>query len=484
MKLLPEFERWAKNRTTEFEDSQSLTVLRKGYEEIPETVYNCIQLEVTQRPFDFHESYSPRPYDPAKPWFIVGLTDWSVNDSGKGFRNHCPRCLPWSGWIQILAEFDNTTIVQSENPSVPASTFGDCLFKRDEVLEGVQQLNESENSIAHAAVEEEPNGEKELWHYWYCEWAELDFSMEQEYYEGKLKDVVVDDFSSFVHKKLLPAIRMEYIKVWDEHGKELKDIALGDDLNQEVIITFKPNALMQKMGHLSSDVFEDHCGSMEENGWTLRDVLTFISKPSHKIHLTFRNPHLCSNKHYKVVVESSLIIGDVINRIPFLDDVKALIVRCNNETKHLGYDFNLSKPFSAYPEAFQSGTVVFSAGHLNPHQAQWQIKYPLMYFNKNKQWPPENAVNWEEGDPINLAPFLVWLGWGSGSTEAPDKKEDNRWTSLMVLKYPNGVAKVVNKFAWLHGSNNGKKDPLTNQYTDSVKTFDFGECLPVLELEF
>ena len=54
----------------------------------------------------------------------------------------------------------------SENPS-------------DEVLEGVQQLNESANSIAHAAVEEEPNGEKELWHYWYCEWAELDFSMEQ-----------------------------------------------------------------------------------------------------------------------------------------------------------------------------------------------------------------------------------------------------------------------------------------------------------------
>ena len=130
-KLLPQFDRWTKNRT-EFEDSQTLTVLRKGYEEVPDHADNCIQLDLTQRPFQFEDSCSPCPYDPVKPWFIVGLTDWSADVPGFGFRNHCPRCLPWPEWMPFLEEFDNTSIVHSENTSVPAGTFGECRFKRDE----------------------------------------------------------------------------------------------------------------------------------------------------------------------------------------------------------------------------------------------------------------------------------------------------------------------------------------------------------------
>ena len=130
-KLLPQFDRWAKNRT-EFEDCQTLTVLRKGYEKVPDHADNCIQLDVTQRPFEFEDSCSLRPYDPAKPWFIVGLTDWSADNPGFGFRNHCPRCLPWSEWKPFLDEFDKTTIVHSENTCVPACEFGDCRLQRDD----------------------------------------------------------------------------------------------------------------------------------------------------------------------------------------------------------------------------------------------------------------------------------------------------------------------------------------------------------------
>ena len=156
-KLLPQFDRWAKNRTGDFEDCQTLTVLRKGYEKVPDHADNCIQLDVTQRPFEFEDSCSLRPYDPAKPWFIVGLTDWSADNPGFGFRNHCPRCLPWPEWKKFLDEFDNTSIVHSENTSVPACEFGECRFKRDDDAVRKRSLEgPSEETTAKKPKKEQP----------------------------------------------------------------------------------------------------------------------------------------------------------------------------------------------------------------------------------------------------------------------------------------------------------------------------------------
>lgn len=188
------------------------------------------------------------------------------------------------------------------------------------------------------------------------------------------------------------------------------------------------------------------------------------------ITLKFQYPNLMSatSRAHTVTVKTNSIIGDVVKQIPFLKLVKAMSL--GEENTFFGYDLDLSKPFSHYVGDFRIGlareVTVYTFSHLAVHQTQWNIKYPLMYFDQKLAWPPENAVNWKEGDAINLAPFLVWLGWGSGSTNPPAPEQDNHWEHLVVLKYPNGVAKVVNWLAWGKGSNEGKRDPLTNNKLD------------------
>jgi len=191
-----------------------------------------------------------------------------------------------------------------------------------------------------------------------------------------------------------------------------------------------------------------------------------------KVTLTFNHPSLMKMHllAYTVTVEKSSIIGDVIKEIPFLKQLKSLYLvssfMSGSKLTHIGYDYDLSKPFSAYPEVFPScGVTVSTAGHLAYGQADKNIKYPLMYFNEGKSWPPENAVNWDDGDAINLAPFLVWNGNGLMPTNVPDE-EDNHWHNLVVIKYPNGVTKVVNFFSWSKGGHDGEKDPLTNKALD------------------
>lgn len=213
-------------------------------------------------------------------------------------------------------------------------------------------------------------------------------------------------------------------------------------------------------------------GISEYDAW-LSTVTERGNKFHEKVTLTFNHPSLMKMHvlAHTVTVEKSSIIGDVIQEIPFLKQLKSLYLVSSrlsgSKLTHIGYDYDLSKPFSAYPEVFPScGVSVKTAGHLAYGQADKDIKWPLMYFNKGKVWPPENAVNWNDGDAINLAPFLVWNGWGNGPINVP-AEEDNHWHNLVVIKYPNGVTKVVNYVAWRKMQKNGNiKDPLTNQPLD------------------
>ena len=62
----------------------------------------------------------------------------------------------------------------------------------------------------------------------------------------------------------------------------------------------------------------------------------------------------------------------------------------------------------------------------------------------------------------------MWNGWGNGPTNVP-AEEDNHWHNLVVIKYPNGITKVVNYVAWHKlQKNDNIRDPLTNQPLDSA----------------
>jgi hypothetical protein len=177
-------------------------------------------------------------------------------------------------------------------------------------------------------------------------------------------------------------------------------------------------------------------------------------------------PQLSCNQ---VDVEPDAIIGDVINAYPLLKETKAIAIMLDDKVHgYLGFDCLLHKRFSDYPEIFNGLVKLYVHGHLAVHHQQYNIKYPFIYFNKGKAWPP--APNWDEGDAINLGPFLTWLGWGRGSTDSPPY-EDNHWKHLVIIKYPNGVAKVSNLFSWIMGSkwpSREMKDPLTNQQLHTI----------------
>ena len=104
-----------------------------------------------------------------------------------------------------------------------------------------------------------------LWHFWYYEWAETEWSKNAIYYKGAF-DEVCDDFHLFLENKLFPGIKKGYIRMEDEYGEELRNIP-DDDLDQEVVIRFRPCKLMNRMHrYLARDIFEDHCMAMEECG--------------------------------------------------------------------------------------------------------------------------------------------------------------------------------------------------------------------------
>lgn len=132
-------------------------------------------------------------------------------------------------------------------------------------------------------------------------------------------------------------------------------------------------------------------------------------------------------------------------------------------TKFIGYDFLLDKKFSDYEEL--NGEIeLYAISNFSPKYEYVNVRYPLAYFKKKMSWPPSD--NWPEGDPINLAPFLIWDGWGFGPTSVP-LKDDNHYYNLMILEYSSNakiIRKAVNKTGYSLAISFSKgKDPLTNK---------------------
>ena len=110
------------------EDCLSLEVLKEGLEAEPDNCYNCVHLFITQRPLTFDEvGPYPTAYDPEMPWYMIAVTDWSVPRKGFGYVNGCANCMTLK---TVVKQFDGCIITCHENPSIPASTFGQCSFVR------------------------------------------------------------------------------------------------------------------------------------------------------------------------------------------------------------------------------------------------------------------------------------------------------------------------------------------------------------------
>ena len=186
-----------------------------------------------------------------------------------------------------------------------------------------------------------------------------------------------------------------------------------------------------------------------------------------------------------VEVDKDEVIGNFILKL--YEDKKvdrsifafSVAIDKNHFTKFIGYDFLVDKKFSDYEELNEE-IELYIASHLSPKYEYANVRYPLAYFKKELSWPP--ADNWSEGDPINLAPFLIWDGWGFGPTSVP-LKDDNHYYNLMILEYcnkDNTVRKAVNKTNYLLSVLLGKgKDPLTNKQLHQETIEDVKEAVIV-----
>ena len=149
-------------------------------------------------------------------------------------------------------------------------------------------------------------------------------------------------------------------------------------------------------------------------------------------------------------------------------------VMVQKEKKYFGYDYDCSKKFTEYEE-FEGTVRVLVFTNLEYSVKQYNIAHPINYFINGMQFPP--TENWKNGDPLNLAPFLIWNGWGRGPFEVP-KDCDNSFNNLVVIEYDNGVRHVVNMYAYSIAIDSGR-DPLTNRDID--KNSVLGRIVSVLK---
>jgi hypothetical protein len=173
---------------------------------------------------------------------------------------------------------------------------------------------------------------------------------------------------------------------------------------------------------------------------------------------------LQSHFENEYTVESNEKIGDFILNLIQQEKINEYIsLELRGNKKFIGYDFLLNKKFSDYSELNQNFEL-FLWTALEWSRANKRLGFPLIYYKNSLSWPP--AQNWNEGDGINLGPFLIWNGWGSGSTDIPNK-DNNNYKNLLVLKYLNSkneeVKKVINKYAYSIAIEKTGKDPFTNK---------------------
>ena len=195
---------------------------------------------------------------------------------------------------------------------------------------------------------------------------------------------------------------------------------------------------------------------------------------------------------FQIKVNKTDIIYNSINQyVESNPNTISILLKINNNNLFLGYDIKLNKTFEEY-EIFNENehTLWITSDH---NGTKYCIHHPILYYKNNKEWPPSD--NWNEGDPINLGPFLIWNDYGRGPISV-DKKINNSYNNLVILKYGN-VKKVVNKFSYMlaiMSSPTKSKDPFTNQliqnasllklYSTFLKKTKNNELLTEIELEF
>lgn len=201
--------------------------------------------------------------------------------------------------------------------------------------------------------------------------------------------------------------------------------------------------------------------------------------------LTVRN--FCFQVHggspHKETINMNQKLGDWIvnlrNFDPYMNIKSFFIITNSREKKYFGYDLNLSSKFSDY--LYFKGEITVHTHHLLDWPGtQYNILHPLAYFKHNENWPPVELDDWKNGEPINLAPYLIWNGYGSGPVEV-DEKLDNCFKNLVILQYPNNVKKIVNSYSYLMSIvSTDKKDALTNK---KIKTSMVSKLLEAINIQ-
>lgn len=181
-------------------------------------------------------------------------------------------------------------------------------------------------------------------------------------------------------------------------------------------------------------------------------------------------------------------IGDIAWRLAIDGkiNVNSIYITVDNKMIFWGYDFSFDEPIGKFPE-------LLNAEHfMLPFPFGWKCNHapfypPLMYYKTGRKWLP--ADNWNEGDPINLGPFITWLGYGKGKTSVPNI-EDNKYENLIIICYKNKdkiVKKCVNKYAYFESftHNSNFVDPLTNTELSIDFLFkSINNFKPVIDEEF
>jgi len=107
--------------------------------------------------------------------------------------------------------------------------------------------------------------------FWFKNWEDNEFPGAQEedgvFYEGAFDQCSTNN-GDFIRKKLLPGIKKKYVILEDEDGEDLTEIPDDDDLDQEVVIRFNPEKIINKMHHyFPRSVLKQHYTALKECGW-------------------------------------------------------------------------------------------------------------------------------------------------------------------------------------------------------------------------
>ena len=176
-----------------------------------------------------------------------------------------------------------------------------------------------------------------------------------------------------------------------------------------------------------------------------------------------------SDDTHEFGADKDTYIGEIVERI--IDTIGIHYNGLSFGTKFIGYDYQLHKKLSDY-EDFKGMSFIncfIAHSSFNYRHAQYKITYPILYYKHNKIFPP--TENWNEDDPINLGPFLIYNGWGSGPTNIhPDN--DNKYDNLVIIVYLENdklFKKCVNIIAYTKALVLNSKDIFTQKIvTDST----------------